>query len=126
MIAVRRFPGIMIVSVPVPLITKEVIEATPRRIGRPLRGRCSAKIVAAQSPFSDGRRRIARRLEHGAKGVIIFKGLVELLIAHVGVSLMHAEQKRSAGWRANGGRTIMLIKLHSFGGKLVEIRSGFP
>ena len=50
--------------------------------------------LALQPPLADGSGSIARGFQHRGQRVVVLQGLIELVVAHAGISLMNAGQQR--------------------------------
>ncbi len=122
--AIESFLGIVFMAIDVADVTEIVIESAVQRVRRPVRrGR---RRLALQPPFADGRRGVTGLAQHRGEGVIIFQGLVELVVAHIGVSLVDAQHERSAGRRAHRRRTVMMRQLHALRREGIEVRCQVP
>ncbi len=120
------------VPVPVPGVAEKEVEPALRGKRRPLlrpslrRRRIPLAGAALQSPFADCRRRVTRAAQHRGERVVILQRLVELVIPHVRVALMHAGEQRRAGRRADRRRAVVLRQAHPFRRHRIEPRRRVP
>ena len=122
--AVVKFLSVFLRIVPVPGNVRQVaevrVEAAIQWMPREAVGRGGGS-RALQAPFADAGGGVAGVFQHAGEGVVVLQRLVELIVAHVGVALMHTQNQRRARGRADGRGAVMVAKLDSFFGQHVEI-----
>jgi hypothetical protein len=79
-----------------------------------------------QSPFANRRRRVTRAAHDCPQRVVILQRLIELIVAHIRVPLMDAQEQRSPRRRADRRGAVVMPQLHPFRRELVDIRRRMP
>ena len=75
-----------------------------------------------EPPFADRGGGVAGGAEDGGEGVVVAEGLVELVVADIGVALVDAVEEGAAGGGADGGGAVVVAELRALSGHLVEPR----
>ena len=117
---IRRLFRVMFVAVHVAHVSEIIIEAAVQRVRRPV-GRPAFRL-SLQAPLTDRRGRVARLTQYGGERVVVCDRLVELVVAHIGVALMHAREQRGPRGRADRRRTVVVRQARAFVGETVELR----
>ena len=122
--ALRRFLGeiehllwVVLVAVHMAEVAVVVVEAALQGMG----GSVRFKIETMHAPFANGPSRVTGLAQDSGQGMVFIDGFVELVVAHVGVSLRDALEQRgprgSADWRCD----IVMGESSSLGREAIEV-----